>query len=152
MASAHLIVVGKLKDKNLEIIESSYLKRISHPKLNIHEVKAQAERPDIEAQAVLKKISDLSKNAYVILLDEQGKEFTSTNFSRWFYALFDQGHNEIFFVIGGAEGHHQLLKEKAQAKLSLSKLTLPHKLARIFFIEQYYRGQTIKQGHPYHNN
>lgn len=148
----HLITVGKLKDKNLEQIESNYLKRIKNPKLNIHEVKAKAENKDLEAQIVLKKIQDISKleKSYIIALSEFGEEFHSPDFSTWLTHKIEL-YQHVIFIIGGAEGHGEALLKKVHAKISLSKLTFPHKLARILFIEQFYRALTIRDGHPYHN-
>ena len=148
----HLISVGKLKDKNLESIESNYLKRIKSPQLIIHEVKAKAEKKELEAQVVLKKIQDISKTeqTYIVALTEFGEEFHSTEFSKWLTHKIEN-FQHIIFVIAGAEGHGSALLDKAQAKISLSKLTFPHKIARILFIEQFYRALTIRDGHPYHN-
>ncbi len=150
MKSAHLIVVGKLKNKNLTALEDDYLKRITNPKLIIHEVKAKAEDKESEALAVLKKIESLSPSPYITTLTEFGSEFDSQKFSRW---ISDKAlnHSCLIFVICGAEGPGSLLLEKTNHKLSLSKLTYPHKLARLLFVEQFYRSQTIRDGHPYHN-
>lgn len=152
MKSAHLIVVGKLKDRNLEQIEADYLCRINSPKLNIHEVRANAENVDDEAREVLRKISEVTKgqNAYLVALAENGKEFDSLKFSQWVFDRLETCQH-LVFVIAGAQGHGAAFLEKADAKLSLSKLTFPHKLARILFIEQFYRAITIKNQHPYHN-
>ncbi len=152
MKEVHLIAVGKLKDNNLEAIEEEYLKRIREPKLLIHEVKATAENKDQEAIDVLKKIKDLApQGAYIVLLMELGKEYSSVEFSQWISDLIDQNSKPIVFVLGGAEGHGKSMLDAMNAKYSLSKLTFPHKLARILFVEQFYRAQTIKKGHPYHN-
>ena len=152
MTTAHLIVVGKLKDKNLEAIEKEYLKRIKNPSLLVHEVKAKAENKNLEAEVVLKKINDLAKNGttYIVAMTEFGREFESPKLSEWIVDKIEN-YQDIFFVIAGAEGHGQGLLDKANAKLSLSKLTFPHKIARIIFIEQFYRALTIRDGHPYHN-
>lgn len=148
----HLITVGKLKDKNLEAIENDYLKRIKNPKLKIHEVKAKAEKKDLEAQVVIKKIMDISKSekSYIVALSEFGEEFYSPKFSSWITHKIEN-FQHLIFVIGGAEGHGNALLEITQAKISLSKLTFPHKIARILFVEQFYRALTIRDGHPYHN-
>lgn len=150
MKSLHLIVVGKLKDKYLESLENDYLKRIKKPKLQIHEIKASAENKDQEAQVVLKKIAALSENHFVVVLTEFGEEFQSPQFSSWLYENFNSG-KDLIFVVCGAEGPGAELLKNCDAKLSLSKLTFPHKLARLIFVEQIYRAQTIKDGHPYHN-
>lgn len=138
-----LITVGKLKDQHLEAIESTYLKRINQPKLEIIELKPHAENKDQEAQAILKRIQDKD---FVVTLTEWGQEMSSVKFSQW---LYEKGH--LVLVICGAEGPGEALLDRTNAKLSLSKLTMPHKLARIMLIEQIYRAQTIRDNHPYHN-
>lgn len=148
----HLIVVGKLKDKNFEALEREYLKRIKNPTLTIHEVKAKAENKDLEAQVVAKKIQDITKgeNTYLVALAEKGEEFDSPAFSKWLVHKIET-YQHLVFVIAGAEGHGEETLETAQAKFSLSKLTFPHKMARIIFVEQFYRALSIRDGHPYHN-
>ena len=146
----HLIVVGKLKDKNLEAIENDYLKRIKNPKLSIYEVKAKAENKLAEGQEVIKKINSISSSPFSILMTEFGKEYYSPDFSNWLYKNVET-HKDVFLIICGAEGPSDELKDFCQAKLSLGKMTLPHKLARIILVEQLYRAQTIRDGHPYHN-
>jgi 23S rRNA (pseudouridine1915-N3)-methyltransferase len=148
----HLVVVGKLKDTHLESIEADYLKRINSPILKIHEVKASAENKSAEGEAIQKKIKEISPNgAHVILLAENGKLFDSPKFSEWIYSLIEEKTEKLVFVIAGAEGHSEDMLKLAQGKISLSSLTFPHKIARILFIEQFYRAQTIKKKHPYHN-
>ncbi|MBD66368.1 MAG: 50S rRNA methyltransferase [Halobacteriovoraceae bacterium] len=149
MKEFHLITVGKLKDKHLEAIEADYLKRIKNPKLILHEVKASADHPETEAKNVIKKVETLSSDSKMILLTEFGTEYDSQKFSRWLSTEI-QNHC-LIFVVCGAQGPSSALKEKAHFQLSLSALTLPHKLARILLVEQLYRAQTIREGHPYHN-
>jgi len=151
--TVHLIVVGKLKDKHLESLEKNYLQRINNPDLQIVELKAKAENKKAEGQDVLKKIKDISKesSSYIIALCEQGKEYDSPKFSKWLFDLIELEQKNIFFVIAGAEGHSDEFMTHVSAKISLSKLTFPHKIARILFIEQFYRAITIKNKHPYHN-
>jgi 23S rRNA (pseudouridine1915-N3)-methyltransferase len=153
MASeAYLFVVGKLKDKNLEAIENDYLKRITHPKLKIIEVKANAESRDQESKNLIKKIQDTfkDKKPYIILLAEYGKEHDSRGFAKYIEYKTEQ-NSHLAFVIAGAEGYGQEVLDLHNDKISLSKLTFPHKLARILFVEQFYRAQTINNNHPYHN-
>ncbi len=149
MKDLHLIVVGKLSDKNIESLEGDYLKRIIAPKFFIHEVKSHSENCQLEAREVLNKISDISKNdnPFLVLLMEKGKQFTSIDFSRW---LFEKSATQkIIFIIGGAAGHGEEVIAKANFSLSLSELTYPHKLARLMMVEQIYRAITIKNNHPY---
>lgn len=153
----HLISVGKLKDNNLANVEKEYLKRLKVPKLLIHEVKAIADNKDLEAQQVIKKINSICKDSkpFIVLLTEKvSKYYDSVEFSHWLYQIIDTKPYTIIFVLGGAEGHGQEvinLSNLCGEKLSLSKLTFPHQIARVIFVEQYYRAQTIYNNHPYHN-
>ncbi|MFP5387446.1 MAG: 23S rRNA (pseudouridine(1915)-N(3))-methyltransferase RlmH [Bacteriovoracia bacterium] len=148
----HLIVVGKLKDSHLEAIENDYLKRINNPELIIHEVKASAENKEAEGEAILKKIRDISQggSTHLIAMTEWGKRTTSVTFAEWTRSLIDRPA-KIFFLIAGAEGFSEEVLKQCQERISLSELTFPHKLARILLVEQLYRAQTIRSGHPYHN-
>jgi len=128
-----LIVVGKLKDKNLEEIERGYLKRI--PTLKIIEVKKEED--------VLAKVK-----GDLYLLEEKGKLMDSPEFSNWLYKSMEK--NEFSLAIGGAAGHHQSVISASKGSISLSPLTFPHKLARILLVEQLYRAMTLREGHPYH--
>lgn len=145
----HLIVVGKLKDAHLEAIEADYLKRINNPELIIHEVKASAENKEAEGEAILKKVKDLG-GGHLVAMSEWGKRYTSVAFAEWTRGLFDKSP-KVFFLIAGAEGFSSEVLSLCQERLSLSELTFPHKLARILLVEQLYRAQTIRSGHPYHN-
>lgn len=152
MKETHLIVVGKLKDKNLEDIEASYLERLNLCPLKIHEVKNNAENKEEEGQNVLKKIDEIAPTgAYIIALHEQGREFDSFGFSEWLFKHIEYNSSKLIFVIAGANGHHENVLKRTSEKLSLSRLTFPHKIARILFVEQFYRAYTIKSKHPYHN-
>lgn len=153
MAKAlHLIVVGKLKDSHLEAIENDYLKRINNPELIIHEVKASAENKEAEGEAILKKVRDISQggSTHLIAMTEWGKRSTSVAFAEWTKGLIERPA-KIFFLIAGAEGFSDEVLKSCQERISLSELTFPHKLARILLVEQLYRAQTIRSGHPYHN-
>ena len=149
MKDLHLIVVGKLKDKNLEALEDNYLKRIKAPKLHIHEVKSHKENLDLEANEVEKKLNDIGAT-FPILLAESGQLFDSPKMSKWLFNLLETKSEKIVFIIGGASGHGEKVLKRASQKLSLSPLTYPHKLARVLFVEQIYRALTINSGHPYH--
>lgn len=148
----HLIVVGKLKDSHLESIEADYLKRINNPELVIHEVRASAENKEAEAEALQKKIREITQGgpAHLVAMTEWGKRHTSVQFAEWTKALFERPA-KVIFLIAGAEGFDSEFLKNCQERLSLSELTFPHKLARLILIEQIYRAQTIRSGHPYHN-
>lgn len=145
----HLIVVGKLRDPHLEAVEADYLKRITNPPLLIHEVKASAENKEAEGEAILKKAKELGIT-HLIIMSEWGKKRTSVDFAKWTEELIEK-QPKLAFVIAGAEGFSEEILKAAREKVSLSDLTFPHKIARVLLIEQIYRAQTIRSGHPYHN-
>ncbi len=145
----HLIVVGKLKDSHLEAVEADYLKRITNPPLIIHEVKASAENKEAEGEAILRKMRELG-STHLIVMSEWGKKRTSVDFANWSKDLIEKQTKPVF-VIAGAEGFSDEVLKTAKEKISLSDLTFPHKIARILLVEQLYRAQTIRTGHPYHN-
>jgi len=149
MKRVHLLTIGKLKDKDLLNFEQQYLKRIKSFKLNITELKALAEDKDKEAELVISKIKNISSSAYSILLTEHTDTKTSPNFSKWFYGRLEK-NSDLFLILAGAAGPGDELINFCQEKMSLSKLTLPHQLARITLIEQLYRAETIFTNHPYH--
>lgn len=149
MKDLHLIVVGKLNDTNIAELERDYYKRLTSPKLIIHEVRAHSENLEKEAKEVSLKLDELDKGEklFIVLLTEKGKQFGSKDFSDWLSEHAER--QKVVFIIGGASGHGKQVLERAQFKLSLSELTYPHKLARLLLVEQIYRAQTIKANHPY---
>lgn len=108
---------------------------------------SRAQIKEREAALLLKAIKPTDT---VILLDEHGAEYTSIGFSeclqRWML-----GGKDLVFVVGGAYGFAPQMYERAQSKLSLSKMTASHQLVRTIFAEQLYRAFTILRGEPYHN-
>ena len=149
MKDLHLIVVGKLSDKNIEELERDYFKRLTSPKLTIHEVRAHSENLEKEAKEVELKLEELEKTdkLFIVLLTEKGKQFESVEFSTWLSTQYER--QKVVFIIGGASGHGKNIISRSHFKLSLSELTYPHKLARLLLVEQIYRAQTIKANHPY---
>jgi 23S rRNA (pseudouridine1915-N3)-methyltransferase len=92
----------------------------------------------------------LDRDQYIICLDHTGKEFRSEEFSEWMQARMNESISRLAFVIGGAWGLSPSLLEKATLRLSLSKMTLPHELARLVLVEQIYRALTLWKGEKYH--
>jgi len=95
-------------------------------------------------------LSNLTQNANLILLDEKGENLSSLAIANQLESKRDQGCSETIFAIGGADGHSQALKQRANKSLSFGKATWPHMLARLMLSEQLYRAMTILSGHPYH--
>ncbi|MGA7326161.1 MAG: 23S rRNA (pseudouridine(1915)-N(3))-methyltransferase RlmH [Rhodomicrobium sp.] len=103
------------------------------------------ERKEAEAKSLLAKLG----GARLIALDEEGQMVSSYEFTAMIARLRDEAL-DVGFAIGGPDGHGEAVKNAAHFQLSLSRLTLPHGLARIVLAEQAYRAVTIMQGHPYH--
>ena len=101
-----------------------------------------------EAELALKKIAP---GDYVVLLDDKGKELNSLQFAQYMESLFNQSLRNICFIVGGAYGFGPALIQRANAKLSLSKMTFSHQIVRAIFMEQLYRGFTILHKAPYHH-
>ena len=93
-----------------------------------------------------KWIEQSENKDYIICLSEEGKEFSSTQFSKY---IFDETKN-IIFLIGGPNGHTNSTKSKANQIISLSKMTFPHEMALLILTEQIYRAISIKKGSKYH--
>jgi 23S rRNA (pseudouridine1915-N3)-methyltransferase len=88
---------------------------------------------------------------FIVLLDEKGKEFTSVKFAEYIEKKVNAGLKRLVFVIGGAYGFSSAVYEAAHEKIALSKMTFPHQLIRLIFIEQLYRAMTILHNEPYHH-
>lgn len=93
-------------------------------------------------------LAQIEKSDWLVALDERGKTYRSPAFADAFAKWTD--HERIVFAIGGADGFADTVRERANALLSLSALTLPHGLARVVLLEQLYRAHTLAIGHPYH--
>ena len=88
---------------------------------------------------------------YIVLLDEHGKEFTSTQFASYLEKKMSNVAKRLIFVIGGPYGFSQRIYNAAQEKISLSKMTFSHQMIRLIFTEQLYRAMTILNNEPYHH-
>lgn len=100
-----------------------------------------------EAKLLIKNFENFSK---IIALDENGKSFSSVEFANMLENMNTSGNSNIAFIIGGAFGLSQEIKNRADILISLSRLTFPHLMVRTILIEQLYRASTIINNHPYH--
>jgi len=133
--------ISKIRNYNsFEIVAVPYIKKTKN--LPIELQKKQ------EGEFFLKKIS---LQDIVVLLDEQGKEFSSFQFSQFVQLQLNTGRKNLLFIIGGAYGFSEELYQRADYTISMSKMTFPHKLARLLFTEQLYRAFSIIKGEPYHH-
>jgi 23S rRNA (pseudouridine1915-N3)-methyltransferase len=140
-----ILAVGKIKERGVREAIDDYLGRITrHFPLDEIELR---DAPPAELTAALEK--RIPADAHVVALDVEGKAMTSEGFARWLEAKMTQGKGRVAFLIGGAEGLPEAIRARANEKLSLSAMTLPHRLARLFLAEQLYRAMTILRGEPY---
>lgn len=108
----------------------------------------EQQQKEREGEIILAKTNPAD---YVILLDEKGREYTSMEFSAYLDKLMGTGRKRTVFVVGGPYGFSSEVYARADAKLSLSRMTFNHEMVRMFFIEQIYRAMTILRGEPYHH-
>jgi len=96
-------------------------------------------------------LSKLENNDFVVLLDENGKQFTSVDFSKFISQKMLMGLKRLVFVIGGPYGFSDEVYKRGNYLISLSKMTFSHQMVRMIFAEQLYRAMTIMKGEPYHH-
>lgn len=154
-----IISVGKIKEKYLKSAIDEYSKRLSkYCKLDIIEVSdektpedASPREEDIikgkEGEKILKHIKD---NSFVIALAIDGKMLSSEDLADFIKEQGVRGNSNLTFIIGGSLGLAGGVLDRANLKLSFSKMTFPHQLMRVILLEQIYRGFRINSGEPYH--
>jgi 23S rRNA (pseudouridine1915-N3)-methyltransferase len=146
--------VGKTQEEWVRRGIEEYAGRIRrYAPLEIGEVKeekgAQAEvGREAECGRLLKTVP---RNARLIILDEQGEEFTSPQLAAFLGAERDRGSTELAFAVGGAYGFSEGFRARAAKTIALSRMTFTHQMVRIFLLEQIYRGFTILNNEPYHH-
>lgn len=134
-----MLAVGKIKEPALAEMCEHYAKLIGrHCPVEVRELKNDA---------ALRKA--LAPGDTVVALEVNGTTFTSTAFAGQVQAWVEGGGSRLVFLIGGAEGLPEDLSSGAQRRISLSKMTLPHRLARVILLEQVYRAFSIWRGEPY---
>jgi 23S rRNA (pseudouridine1915-N3)-methyltransferase len=101
-----------------------------------------------EGELILKSIQSSDR---LILLDENGKEYNSVGFADMVQQQMNSGIKNLVFVVGGPYGFSEEIYQRANGKLSLSKMTFSHQMVRLFFVEQLYRAMTILKNEPYHH-
>ena len=152
-----LIAIGKTDNKSLQTLIEEYQKRLSfYIKFeleiiaDIKNVKnlSEAQQKEKEGELILAKLTPTDQ---LILLDENGKTFSSVTFSEELQKKMNAGIKTLVFVIGGPYGFSETVYAKANGKISLSLMTFSHQMVRLFFIEQLYRGFTILKNEPYHH-
>lgn len=133
---------------------AEYLKRMPREaSVDIIEIKpdkrASGKNAEVVQEAEAARILEAAGKDLLIILDERGQEVTTTQLAQRMEIWLSSGR-DISLVIGGADGLHASLKQKADWLWSLSKLTLPHAMVRVVLAEQLYRAWSVIQNHPYH--
>ena len=142
--NAAIVCVGRLKEKYFSGAAEEYTKRLSrYGRFEIIEL------PDLPEPANASDLARLKPNDYVIAMCIDGPQFTSEAFAEKI-AANDQRGTRLVFVIGGSLGLSPAVVKRADEKLSLSKMTFPHQLARVLLLEQIYRSCKINAGERYH--
>lgn len=154
-----IIVVGKIKEKYIQDGIKEFSKRLSrYCMLDIIEIddqKAPENLSEKEMKIVKTKegekiLTKIPQNSFIISLEIEGKQISSEDLSKKIEDLMIAGINDITFIIGGSLGLSQEAKNRANYRLSFSKMTFPHQLMRLILLEQIYRGFRIMKGEPYH--
>ena len=151
-----IIALGKIKEKFLKDGIDEFLKRLSpYASLEILEL-SPIEIKDVNlTERVLKEegekiLSCIKQQDYVITLEITGKQLSSEEFAQKINDITNEGVSEIVFVIGSSCGISKIVSERANLKLSLSKMTFLHQFARLILVEQIYRAFKIIKGETYH--
>ena len=151
-----LLVVGKTTDQRLQTLIEDYQQRLKHyvpfemvviPDLRNAKALTQAQIKEQEGIEILRRITP---SMDVILLDEHGREYRSIEYAQWIQKKMAAGR-DVTFIVGGPYGFSPAVYERANGKISLSKMTFSHQMIRLFFTEQIYRAMTILRGEPYHH-
>ncbi len=151
-----IISIGKTKEKYLKTGIVDYLDRLNHfGRIKYIEGKAIKTKGDhsrlraVEAEWIEKQ---LGRDDFLVLLDEKGQSLSSRELARQMNRWMSHLRRPVSFVIGGAFGFDEGLKDRADFTLSLSRMTFSHQMVRLIFLEQLYRAFTILAGHSYHND
>lgn len=152
-----LLTIGKTDDSALQKLIDTYVNRLGHynkfeleilPDLKKTKNLSVDQQKSAEGKLIIDK---LNTSDFVVLLDENGKQFSSEGFSEYIQKRLNSGMKQLIFIIGGPYGFSEEVYSRANGKLSLSKMTFSHQMVRLFFVEQLYRAFTILRNEPYHH-
>lgn len=134
-----VVAVGKLREREVRTLADDYLGRLARY--------VRTEEREVRTAAALE--GAIPEGATVVAMEVKGEQLSSEGLARRVERLASTGKGVVAFVVGGADGIPPELSARAVARLSLSTLTLPHRLARVLLLEQLYRAMTILRGEPY---
>ncbi len=153
-----LLLTGKTESESVRVIMNDFIKRIGrYSNFELVELPDIKNAKNLTIEQYKNKEAELqekylAKSDLIVLLDEYGKELTSMEFARFLENKLQVGIKNLMFVVGGAYGFSEEIKKKAQIQFSLSKMTFPHQLVRMIFLEQLYRAFTIIRNEKYHHS
>ena len=152
-----LLVIGKTLSEYLKSGEDEYLKRLKfygniyyYTIPAIKNAKSLTEE-QLKTEEVKLFLSKIENSDYCVLLDENGKNYTSEEFANFFNSKMTSNIKNLVFIVGGAFGFSEQMYQRANHKLSLSSMTFSHQMVRLIFMEQLYRAFTMLKGEPYHH-
>ena len=154
----NLLCIGKTDDKEIAGLVKYYQNRLpKHWSFEITEIADVKNAKNLSPELLKKEeaklfLSNTENSDFVVLLDENGKQFTSREFAGKIDNWMNSSVKKVSFFIGGAYGFSDEIYQRANEKMSLSKMTFTHQMIRLFFVEQIYRADQILQGKPYHND
>ncbi len=152
-----LFAIGKTDHKNLQMFMDEFIKRLGFyisfeftilPDIKNNKALSEFQQKQKEGELILNKVENSDQ---LILLDENGKTYTSIGFSEFLNKKMNSGIKNLVFVVGGPYGFSDEVYNRANEKLSLSAMTFSHQMVRLFFLEQLYRAFTILKNEPYHH-
>ena len=152
-----LLVVGKTQSRELAGLIDTYAGRVSrYLPFEIEVIQDLKKAKSLPENTIKQKegqliLDRLKESDTVFLLDENGKQYGSVEFSKFLQEQMNRGGKQLVFIIGGAYGFDKMVYNRAQGKISLSKMTFSHQMVRLFFVEQLYRGFSILRNEPYHH-
>ena len=137
-----LLFLGKTRRPGIRALLDDYVARLRrYAEIEIRELRA-------ESSASMKRL-EFSAGATLVLLDAEGKKFSSQQFAEWIGSCRDRGERELVFLCGASAGFPESLARRSTQRISLSPLTFSHELARVMLTEQIYRAFALLSGHPY---
>ena len=151
------LVIGKTDESYLDTGILKYIKRLEHyvpfemkiiPDIKNRKTLTEEQQKKAEGELIL---SNINIGDDLVLLDENGKTFSSVAFSQWIEKQMNGGSKRMIFIVGGPYGFSKEVYAKAKFKISLSEMTFSHQMIRLIFVEQLYRAFTIIKGEPYHH-
>jgi 23S rRNA (pseudouridine1915-N3)-methyltransferase len=152
-----LINLGKTTLSYLREGEKEYEKRLKHyvkfERIDLKEIKARKQESvkEIKKKEANQVLSQVKDNDVLVLLDEKGTQYTSSEFAKWIGKKQLSGKKNWVFLIGGAYGFDESIYARSNEKVSLSKMTFSHQMIRLLFLEQLYRAHTILNSEKYHH-